>query len=317
MRLNAYLPSTEPVYETRKESNVMTSLLPGMLNEAYATAPVSVFSSGTLWKNFRIEVNHYPPTHLHHAAMDEHMLICNLGLPLTYAWKTGGQWKKSVCNTGQVIALLSPGTAEEILCEHDHHALTLSFKTGFVNALTHTGNFSFKTLHNLEDALLKHITGALRAETGEGYLVNKMYAESMMTACIIHLVSTCGADGKKMFAPKGRLSSAQLVRVIDHTRASIHSSLSLAQLASCVHLSPFHFSRLFRQTVGVSPYRFVLQMKIELAKKLIRGNYGSLSDVAYALSFTDQAHFSNAFKKVTGMCPKEFLIKPLNALQHR
>lgn len=289
----------------------MTTFLHGMLDEAYTAAPVPVFSSGALWKDFRIDLIHYPPTHLRHPATDEHMLICNLGMPLTYARKAGGQWKKGTCNNSHVVGLLSPGTDEEILWEQNHHALILSFKTDFVNALTHTGNIKFKTLHNFEDPLLKHIANALYAETAEGYLVNKMYVESLLITCIIHLASTCSADGRKVFAPKGKLSSAQLRRVIDHTKTSIHSTLSLAQLASCVHLSPFHFSRLFRQTVGISPYRFVLQMKIELAQKLIRGNYGSLSDVAYALSFTDQAHFSNAFKKVTGMCPKEFLIKPL------
>jgi AraC family transcriptional regulator len=288
----------------------MTSLA-GIRNEPYTATPGVVFSSGQLWKNFRIDLFHYPPAHLRSHATDEHTLIFNLGEPLPFAWKTEGQWKKGLCNTGNVAGFLSPyAEEEEMLWEQDHAALVLSFKTAFADELTGTGNFSFKIPHNVDDTLLKHIAGILYEEISAGHIAGRMYAESLMITCIVHLASMYGACGRKIFAPKGKLSSGQLKQVIDYTRARIHSTLSLTQLASCVHLSAFHFSRLFRQTVGISPYRFVLRMKIELAQKLIKENYGSLSDVAYSLNFTDQAHFSNAFKKITGVCPRLFLRRP-------
>jgi AraC family transcriptional regulator len=292
---------------------MMTSLA-SIRNKSCTATPGPFFSSGQLWKNFRIDFHHYPPTHLHSSAPDEHVLIFNLGGPLTFAWKAEGQWKNGICHSGNIVGLLSPGTDEEVLSEQDYYGLTLSFKAAFADGLTGTGSSRFRIPHNLDDPLLKQIARALSEDISSGRIAHKMYAESLLVACVVHLASSYGFHGRKIFAPKGKLSSGQLKQVIDHVRASIHYTLTMAQLASCVHLSPFHFSRLFRQTVGVSPYQFVLQMKIELAQKLIRENSGSLSDVAYALNFTDQAHFSNAFKKITGVCPRQFMTKPLDVL---
>jgi AraC family transcriptional regulator len=279
----------------------------GICNEPRAAIPGLMFTSGQLWKNFRADLYHCPPAHLHNPAPDEHILIFNMGEPLALAWKSGGQWRKGVCHTGNVAGLLSARADDEILWEQDHHALVLSFKTAFTDEITGSGNFRFKMLHNLSDPLLTCIAGTLYEEIRTGHITGKMHIEGLLITGIVQLACAYGFHGRRIFAPKGKLSSGQLKQVIDYTRDRIHSTLTLTQLASCVHLSAFHFSRLFRQTIGISPYRFVLQMKIEFAQKLIKDNYGSLSDVAYSLNFTDQAHFSNAFKKVTGVCPRQFL----------
>jgi AraC family transcriptional regulator len=76
-------------------------------------------------------------------------------------------------------------------------------------------------------------------------------------------------------------------------------------MAASVYLSVFHFSRLFKNTLGVSPYQFVLNMKVDYAKNLIKSKK-SISDIAHALAFTDSAHFCNAFKKLTGCSPLQF-----------
>ena len=124
-------------------------------------------------------------------------------------------------------------------------------------------------------------------------------------ACAIHLATTYSSNDKKVFAPKGKLSSHQLKNILERVRASIHGAITLDELAATIHLSIFHFSRLFKNTVGVSPYQFVLQMKIEYAKKLIKRKE-PVGDIAYSLGFTDSAHFCNAFKKFTGQSPLQF-----------
>ena len=64
--------------------------------------------------------------------------------------------------------------------------------------------------------------------------------------------------------------------------------------------------RLFKQTTGISPHQFILQLKIERAKQLINKTQLSLTEIAYELGFTDQAHFSNAFKKIIGVAPRQY-----------
>jgi AraC family transcriptional regulator len=89
-------------------------------------------------------------------------------------------------------------------------------------------------------------------------------------------------------------------------RTHLHGVITLDQLAASAHLSIFHFSRLFKNTIGLSPYQFVLKMKIEYSKTLIRHNNESIGDIAFSLGFTDSAHFCNAFKKITGHSPLKY-----------
>jgi AraC family transcriptional regulator len=106
---------------------------------------------------------------------------------------------------------------------------------------------------------------------------------------------------------KGRLTPEQLFQVITFAHECLQTDIGLDELASLVHLSSYHFGRLFKQTVGLSPYQYLLQLKIEFAKKLIVEKSGPLGDIAYQLNFSDQAHFSNAFRKATGVSPRQYM----------
>jgi AraC-like DNA-binding protein len=68
-------------------------------------------------------------------------------------------------------------------------------------------------------------------------------------------------------------------------------------------MSASHFSQLFRQSMGLSPYRYVLTVRIDKAKRLLRGSRLGVLDVALATGFADQSHFAKTFRRVTGTIP--------------
>jgi AraC family transcriptional regulator len=72
-------------------------------------------------------------------------------------------------------------------------------------------------------------------------------------------------------------------------------------------LSTYHFARLFKHSVGLSPYQYVLQNRVERAKKLI-GILANprLTEIGLQVGFYDQAHFTKAFKQIVGVSPKAF-----------
>jgi AraC family transcriptional regulator len=82
--------------------------------------------------------------------------------------------------------------------------------------------------------------------------------------------------------------------------------MAVADLACQVNLSPHHFSMLFKQAVGVPPYQYVLQKRIDEAVRRLSAGRMTLSDVALSLGFSDQSHFSRAFRKLTGTTPTRF-----------
>nr|WP_247711907.1 helix-turn-helix transcriptional regulator [Qipengyuania qiaonensis] len=77
-------------------------------------------------------------------------------------------------------------------------------------------------------------------------------------------------------------------------------------MARVTGLSPAHFSRLFKEVIGDSPYQFVMDYRVEQAKRMLGEQSRPLSDIALACGFADQAHFTRIFKRLTGMTPRAY-----------
>lgn len=240
--------------------------------------------------------------------MTRHTLQFNLGPPAPFSWKSRDAWKTEYCSTGAVVELSSFGDVEELQWEGEYNTFEIAFEPSFIDNLLEKENFRFHQQRNIGDSLLTDIALKLCDFTFGDSTTQKLHAESLGVTCAIHLATAYSTDDKKIYAPKGKLSAFQLKNVIEYICSKIQGILTLEELAAATHLSVFHFSRLFKNTLGVSPYQFVLGMKIEHAKKLIRRR-DPIGDIAYTLGFTDSAHFCNAFKKFTGLSPLQFLMK--------
>ncbi|MBA3869414.1 MAG: AraC family transcriptional regulator [Anaerolineae bacterium] len=91
----------------------------------------------------------------------------------------------------------------------------------------------------------------------------------------------------------------------DYLRSHYADDISLQQLARLVYLSPFHLSRLFREQLGLPPHTYLNQIRVNRAKTLLNSGL-SLAEVAPAVGFADQSHFSKAFKRVVGVSPGQY-----------
>jgi len=102
------------------------------------------------------------------------------------------------------------------------------------------------------------------------------------------------------------LSPMQVRRVREYVRANPTCNIRLAELADLASLSPHYFSMLFKHSLGVSPHHYVLRECIYEAQKHLAGDRISISQVALSLGFSDQSHFSQTFRKMTGTTPKRY-----------
>jgi AraC family transcriptional regulator len=105
----------------------------------------------------------------------------------------------------------------------------------------------------------------------------------------------------------GGLPRYKLHQVIRYIDEHLAESLSLETIAQQIGISQFYFCHLFKQSMGISPYQYLLQQRIERAKHLLLHHPLDIADIALAVGFSNQSHFTRRFKQVVGMTPKRFV----------
>jgi AraC family transcriptional regulator len=119
-----------------------------------------------------------------------------------------------------------------------------------------------------------------------------------------HLVMRYGVKPVQGPLVRGGLTSRQLRRAQDIMTTTLDEGMLLAGLAQEVGLSPWHFSRAFRQSTGMSPQRWIRERKLERAQQLLADEHRSLTSIAVDLGYASLSHFSTAFKRATGISPR-------------
>lgn len=94
--------------------------------------------------------------------------------------------------------------------------------------------------------------------------------------------------------------------LIDFIRSRFKEDISLKKMAELVSISPFHLVRLFKRHTGISPYEYLLVIRTEFAKKMLRKGY-KVQDAAREAGFYDTSHFSRSLRKMTTTSPRSFL----------
>ena len=100
----------------------------------------------------------------------------------------------------------------------------------------------------------------------------------------------------------GRLPYAEIV---GHIRANLARRISVGELAGIACLSVFQLSRAFRRDHETTPYRLVLDLRIDHAAQMLCAG-ATIAETALRAGFADQSHFTRHFKRCTGMTPKQF-----------
>ena len=125
----------------------------------------------------------------------------------------------------------------------------------------------------------------------------------LLSACLVEKYTDAASD-KPAFS--GGLPIAKLRKVEDHVREYFAEEISVETLAELAELSPFHFSRVFKETTGMSPLQFVTRERITRAQQVIRETSRSLIEIALDVGYTSPSHFAQVFRRVVGVTPTEF-----------
>lgn len=136
--------------------------------------------------------------------------------------------------------------------------------------------------------------------------LGSLYTESLSIGIVNHLY-TANADGEGRSSAVERALPAAIERAVERLIDDrLDTPPKLSQMAALAGMGTAHFLRAFKISFGLTPYQYVLQRRIDRAKRLLASEDRSLTSMALELGFASHAHFTSAFHARTGMTPSAF-----------
>ena len=133
-----------------------------------------------------------------------------------------------------------------------------------------------------------------------------MFIESMYQVLSMHLVKNYATRRFSLEDIGSGLAPYQLKKVLNYIHDNLDKRIQNENLADLLDLSTYYLCRQFRNSVGVSPYQYVITKRIEKAKELIQNTKLSLVEVAYECGFSSQSQMTQHFRKLVSVTPKVY-----------
>ncbi len=209
-----------------------------------------------------------------------------------------------VPGTPKQVLLVPPGSRTEWVWAGAHALLELRIPDGIPAWSPAQGGADFWLFRFRQDQRLAGMLLQLSAEAGSPELGSQFSAEALAQLIRVHLCRR-GATLERN-SHRGGLQPRRLQAVLQWIDANLSRAIVLSDMSRVAGLSPQHFCRMFKQSVGVTPHRYVTAQRVERAHRLLAESGRTLVEVALETGFPSQSHFGCTFRKFTGMTPGQF-----------
>lgn len=146
--------------------------------------------------------------------------------------------------------------------------------------------------------IIIHELGKLRPHT--------LFIEQLVTDLLLMVVSAGVPQEHTPLSYKQKKFYLPVIESVKHyINDRFTDDISLTELADVGHLSPFHFSRLFKTLTGVTPYTYLLRVRLAQATVQIRNTHLPITDIAFSCGFNSLEHFSASYKNIYGKAPSQ------------
>jgi len=157
------------------------------------------------------------------------------------------------------------------------------------------------------DPLIHGIGLTLKSVIESQEQCSPLYIDSLTTALASHLIQHYCTRIYTLPTNACGLAKHCLQQTLDYIHASLDQTISLAALANLLGMSQYHFCKSFKQSMGMAPYQYVMQQRVERAKQLLKQKDLPIAEIALQCGFSDQSHFTKQFRQLTGgITPKAY-----------
>jgi AraC family transcriptional regulator len=260
---------------------------------------IETYSSDSRWDDILVQEFRLSKGELPEAQRDNHHITVNLG---TLGWAehlANGAWQETAYPTG-AIGFVPAGHVHKPKWNFNSRVVTLSIVSQQIPGL------NLKEQRGVIDQEVSFIAALLAAELRYRDKGSNLLAESSALTLQNLLQQKYGSGPGYNKVVFSKLSGSQLANVIEYCMSYIDQNIQLKELAGICHLSSFHFARQFKKTVGLSPYQYLMSLRIDRAKQMLSEKETTMTEISAKLGYADHSHFSRAFKQSTGATPSEF-----------
>jgi AraC-like DNA-binding protein len=157
-----------------------------------------------------------------------------------------------------------------------------------------------------EDATLWHTALKLKTLVEGLALADRLYFEALGSLLVHELIRLSRGTPSIQPPVRGGLAPWQQRIVTNYIEEHVNEPIPLATLAHLVRLSPCHFSRAFKQSLGMPPHRYQTNRRMEHAKLLLADRAVSVMEIGLTIGFNSPNAFATAFRKATGLAPTDY-----------
>lgn len=264
------------------------------------------------WENITIEQFQQPPgeTRCHYS--DEHAIYLSLASrPVRLLQIMGGRTYAGLYGKGD-ISITPVKTPFFARWDEDDHCLQIRIASRFLqNVATEALAMNPDRLElvpefRTRDRSLESIGMMLLTELQEENVGGTLYIESLANILAVHLLRQYSVTKPRLGIYEGGLPERQLIQVLEYINEHLNQNIKLADLAQLLDISQFHFSHLFKQSMGTAPYQYLLQQRVERAKQLLKQTNLEIMDIALECGFNSHSHLSKQFRQLTDMTPTAY-----------
>jgi AraC family transcriptional regulator len=289
-------PHTAPAVEVLRKAVGVAPEIQG--NKAGGTAAASAY----VWRTPRLSTYEL-------GSADEVILALHTGGSRNVRTRVRGGWSDDISLPGH-LHLIPNGVATAYKPEGWLEFASIHFSRDRLGALAERDGSKILVPHRFafHDQFASGCISALFDELRAPREFGSLFVDSLLDALSLHLMRPSAPVPSRIEA-RETLSPGILNRVRDRIDASLESGISLDELAAEAGLSRFHFARAFRDATGQPPHGYLTQCRIERAKALLLNTELSLADIALAVGFSSQSHFSTTFRGRVGQTPRSFRLQ--------
>jgi AraC family transcriptional regulator len=159
-----------------------------------------------------------------------------------------------------------------------------------------------------QDSQAIQILTTLSSEFDRSDQMNSAYAQSVLFQLSTYLVRQYSKAVDPVIRHSG-MSPSRLNKVLKYVAQGLEDELRLAAMAQVAGISPYYFCREFKKTMGITPYGYIVQQRIDRAKTLLQNTSMSITEIGAQLLFATPSHFTATFRKLVGCAPSVFRLR--------